>query len=261
MLFRSGSGAEAGDFFPQLAQFLLQFRQAVEDGDGFAPGEIIHRRIARIDGSGGDVRGNAALRGERGTIADREMSSGADPTGENHAIADVRGARKPNLAAEQRVLADFASVPDLDEVVDFRSAADLRLADGGAVNRAVRLNFDVVANHRDSRLSHFFPFPVCFSREAEAVAADDHSVLQQDAVSDAAVLADARVRVSEEIVADFRAAIDRDEAVQYGVRADLDIFGNVAVRADVCAGSYFGGRSDHSGSMDTGCIQIGRAHV
>jgi hypothetical protein len=123
-----------------------------------------------------------------------------------------------------------------------------------AVNRAVRLNFDVVANHRDSRLSHFFPFPVCFSREAEAVAADDHSVLQQDAVSDAAVLADARVRVSEEIVADFRAAIDRDEAVQYGVRADLDIFGNVAVRADVCAGSYFGGRSDHSGSMDAGCI-------
>ena len=66
---------------------------------------------------------------------------------------------------------------DLHEVVDFRAAAYVRLADRRPINRALRLNFDVVFDYRDSRLAHLVPVPVRLAREAEAVAADDDSIL------------------------------------------------------------------------------------
>ena len=123
----------------------------------------------------------------------------------------------------------------LNHVVEFCAAADLCFADGGAIDGAMRLNFDVIADDRDSALAHLVPGAVGLAREAEAVAADYDAVLEQDAMADAAVLAYRAVRVGEEVVADFRAAIDRDEAVQHGVASDLDVFIDEAVRADVRA--------------------------
>ena len=94
-------------------------------------------------------------------------------------------------------------------------------------------DFDVIADDRDSALAHFVPRAIGLAREAEAVAADYDSVLEQDVMADAAVIRVPRVRVGEEVVAEFRAAIDRDKAVQHGVASDFDVFINEAVRADV----------------------------
>ncbi len=41
--------AEICNFGAQFAQFFLQFGQTIEDGDGFSPRKIVHRRVARID--------------------------------------------------------------------------------------------------------------------------------------------------------------------------------------------------------------------
>ena len=113
------------------------------------------------------------------------------------------------------------------------AAADLRFADGRAVDRAVRLDFHVVADHRDSRLAHLVPLTARLAGEAEAVAADDDAVLQQHAIADAAILPDARVRVCEEIVADARPAINGNKAVQHRAAPDLDIFIHEAIGPDV----------------------------
>src|SRR5271155_255002 len=177
------------------------------------------------------------------------MASCADLAGKNAAIADVRGTGKADLAAEQRVFSYFAGVAALHEIVNFRAAADLRLADRGAVNGGVSLDFDVIADDGGARLTHFVPMAVRFAREAEAVAADDHPVLQQDAMAEAAILANAGVGVGEEIVADARAAINRDETVQDRVTTDLDVFVNETVGADVRADSDPGGACDDGRSV------------
>src|SRR5580692_3270061 len=151
-------------------------------------------------------------------------------TRENAFIAHLRRTRETHLAAQQRVFTDFRRVAHLNHVVEFRAAADLGFAYRGAIDCALGLDFDIVADDRDSALAHFVPGSVGLPREAEAVAADYDSVLKQDAMADAAVLTHGAVRVGEEILADFRAAIDRYKAVQHGVAPDLDVFIDEAVR-------------------------------
>ena len=68
------------------------------------------------------------------------------------AIADARRSRQADLAAEDRILADFAGMADQHQVVDFRAPADARFADGRAVDAGIGLNFHVVFDH-DGRLS------------------------------------------------------------------------------------------------------------
>ncbi len=161
------------------------------------------------------------------------MSGGADLPRQDAAIPHFGGTREADLAAQQRVLANFAGVADLHEVVDFRAAADARLADRGAVDGGVRLNFDIVADDGGTGLADFVPAPVGFAGESEAVTADDDAILQQDAMADAAIFADTGVGVGEKIVADARAAINRNEAVQDSVIANGDIFIHEAVGADM----------------------------
>ena len=83
----------------------------------------------------------------------------------------------------------FRGVAYLNHVVEFRAAADLCFADRGAIDGAMRLNFDVIADDGDSALAHLVPGAVGLAREAEAVAADYDAVLKEDAMADAAVLA------------------------------------------------------------------------
>src|SRR6185312_17034227 len=97
---------------------------------------------------------------------------------------------------------DRRSVADLDEVVDLRPSGNARLADGSAVDAGVGLDFDGVFEDRGARLDDFDPAPARALGEAEAVRADDRSILQDDIVAEAAVFADDRMGVGEEAVAD-----------------------------------------------------------
>src|SRR5690349_14783154 len=154
-----------------------------------------------------------ALRGQCSAVVHVEMPRRSRLSGEDAAVADDRGAGETDLRANQRVFADFAGVADLHEIVDLGAAGDARFADGGAVNGAVGLNLDVVANDGDSRLLDFVPAAVGLAREAETVAAYDNAVLQNHAIADAAEFAHGDVAVREEVVADARTAINRNEAV------------------------------------------------
>ena len=102
---------------------------------------------------------------------------------------------------------------DQDQVVDLGAAADARFADGGAVDAGVGLNFDVVFENRGAGLQHLVPAAVLLLGEAEAIAADDRAILQDDAIADAAEFANHSVGMGEEMIADFRAAINGNKAV------------------------------------------------
>ncbi len=137
-----------------------------------------------------------------------------------------------------------------DQVVDFRAAADARFAYRGAVDARVGLNLDIILQNSRTGLDHFVPRAVVLLGEAQAVATDNHAVLEDDAVADPAVLADYRVGVSKEVIADFGATINRDETMQDRVLAKLGFFIDEAVRSDVRAFGDSGGAGDDGGRVD-----------
>ena len=80
------------------------------------------------------------------------MTRDADLAGEDHTLADVRGPGESRLRADERVLIDSAGVADLYEIVDLRPAFYAGLADGGAVDRGVCTDLDIVLKNYAARL-------------------------------------------------------------------------------------------------------------
>jgi len=99
------------------------------------------------------------------------------------------------------VRANFTGVTNQHKVIDFCAAADAGFADGSAIDGGVGLNFHVVFQDGRAGLGNLVPRTVFLFGEAEAIGADDHSVLEQDAIADAAVFPHDGMGVGEEIVA------------------------------------------------------------
>src|SRR5271154_1617311 len=146
---------------------------------------------------------------------------------------------------------------DEDQIVKLGAAGDARLTDGGAVDAGVGLDFNVVFQDGGASLQHFVPAAVRLLGEAKTIRADDGAILQDDAVADAAMFANHGMRVGEEMVADFCAVIDGNEAVQNGCRANFHLFIDKAVRADVRAFGDTRGGGDYGGGMDAGVVVRG----
>src|SRR6266436_1709549 len=133
----------------------------------------------------------------------------------------------------------------LHEIVDFGAAGHVRLTHTRAINAGVGLDLHVVLEHSRPRLYDLAPQTGLVFCEAKTVPANDHAVLQGYVISDAAMLADDGMRMSEKIVADGRPSInhrvcEQDCAVPY-----RDVFVDHDVRADVRVRADLGGRMDH----------------
>src|SRR5580700_5020181 len=158
-----------------------------------------------------------------------------------------------------------ATTAHLHQIVDLGSAGDARLAHGGAVNGGVRLDLDVIFNHRDTRLADLVPGAIVPARESKAVTADGNAVLQQYSVADAAVFSHSDARVREEVIADFCAAINRHKTVHHSVASDFHVLVHEAIRPNVsawcdlrCFGND-GGRVDFQGVPWHGMKDLDRA--
>ena len=126
---------------------------------------------------------------------------------------------------------------DLHQVIDLNAAADAGFAYAGSVDAGVGLNFHVVFDYDWSWLRNLVPLSVVSLGEAKSVGTDDDSVVQQDVVADAAVLADHNVSVREEVAADLYAAIDYRVREQHCMIADLDVLVDDHIRTDVSVAS------------------------
>src|SRR3984957_3987255 len=175
------------------------------------------------------------------------MPSDTHLSRQDTSIAHPSSASQSDLAAKHGVFADFASVANLDEVVDLGPATDARFADGGAVHDALGLNLNIVFDHRGTRLANFVPASINLARKPVAVTSNHNSVLQENAISDARAFAHADVGMGEKIVANFYPAINSHEAVQHGVRTDLHVFIYKTIRPDMSSYSNPCGFCDNSG--------------
>jgi hypothetical protein len=182
------------------------------------------------------------------------MASGAYLTGQDAAVADAVEPARPTWPQSRVSSPTLEAWPIDHQVIDFGAAADARFADGGAVDGAIGLDFDVILEHGNSRLLGLAPASVRFARVTEAVAANHRAVLQDHPIAELAVFADAGMGVGEESFADARAAINGDEAVQDGVRADHHVVIDKTIRANVGAYADLRGGGDHGGGMNFGLV-------
>src|SRR6185437_2063989 len=238
----------------QFSHCFLQFRQVIENRRGSQPYLILDPRRTRVGSARGNIVGNRALRRQDCAVAHVQVSRACRLAGQNAAVAYDGRAGEPHLSAKKRVFADSARVPHLNKIIEFRAASNTRFAHRGAIDSAVSLNFHIVTNKGDSRLLNLVPPAVMLAREAKAVAADYHAILQDNAMADLAPFADGNVTVREKIVPDARAAINADKTMQHCVRADDDILVDKAVRTNVSASADSGGLGNHRSRMNARCI-------
>src|SRR5437899_8402498 len=112
---------------------------------------------------------------------------------------------------------------DLDQIIDLGSARDMGFANTGAVDAGICLNLHIIFDHRRPGLDNFVPAAGVILGETETIATNDHTVLQNDVITNAAVLSHNGVRVSKEAIDDARATIDHHVSQQYCVLADSNI--------------------------------------
>src|SRR5580698_7716847 len=123
----------------------------------------------------------------------------------------------------------------LHQAVDLRATLHARLSGRGAIHRGEALNLHVVFNRRHARLDNLVMRAILALGEAEAVATHDHTILQNNTVSDAAELAHHGVRMRQKIVADLRPLVDRRVWMQYGIAPHVHALADYCKWSDGCS--------------------------
>jgi hypothetical protein len=137
--------------------------------------------------------------------------------------------------------------------------SDAGLAYAGAVDAGVGLDLGVALDYYVAGLDDLVPVAFVVFGEAETVGAYDHSVLQQDVVSQVAEFPDHGMGVGEEIVADGDSAIDDYVGQEDGVVSDDDVFVDDYVGAEVRVLAQLGRGMNDGGGMDSrGIAAAGR---
>src|SRR6267143_863036 len=250
-------GLQSRDLSFQIPHALLQVRQTVERRREFHPQTAVHRRRSSNNRAGRQIPRKSGLAVDNAAIAYGKVAGAGGLAGENAVVANFGGAGEADLSAEHGVGANARSVTDKDKVIELGTAGHSGFTDCGAIDAGVGLNFNIVFEDGRAGLLHFVPSTVFLLGEAEAVAADDDAILQDDAITDAAKLAHHCVGVRKEIIANARAAINRNGAVEYSVAADLNVLVDETVGADVCAFSDAGALRDDGGGMNSRSIPRG----
>src|SRR5215203_6664733 len=248
---RSKAPLERVEPLGQRGELAAQLGQPTDDGGRLQPLAVRNSRIARDERSRLHRVWNACLRGGDDVIADRDVARHAHLPRQRDVISDNGAAGDADLRGEQRVCTDADAVRDLHQVVDLRPRLDARLADGRTVDRRVRPHLDIVLDDDDGALRDLAMRTVRTRHEPVAVAADNGTVLDDDAGAEDAPLAHRHVRVQQAVVPDGRAAADHDVRMNDGPIAYARPSADHDERADARALSDHGVGGDHARWVDT----------
>src|SRR5947208_3096731 len=228
---------EMGEPALRVAQAPYQLREfPLEDENPLALHQRARRRAEHLLARR-DVPRDPGLRGDHGTVTDRDVVVDAHLPGEHDPASDPARSRNPHQRHDDRVLTDLDVVADLHQVVDLGPAADDRLAERGSIDRRVRADLDVVLEPYGAHLGNF---PVCLAVEdvAEAVGADHGARVDHDALAERGARTERHPRVHDRRLAHLRACPDERQ------RADPDQGADHSARLD------HGERPDRRGRGD-----------
>jgi hypothetical protein len=220
---------------------------------------MIDGRSAADHRSRSNIMRDAALRYGDSSVPDPDVAADAYLSGQDYVVAYIGRAGQTDLSAEQGVVADDATVSNVDHVIDLRAASYAGLAYAGSVDAGIRLDLGIALDYYVSGLQDFVPAAgLAFIRtiildtildilvfnidifnfcEAEAVGAHYRSILKQDVVSQVAEFSYYGVGVGEEIAAYGCSAVDncvgQEDCVvsDYGVFVDYYVWTEVRVLA------------------------------
>ena len=140
-------------------------------------------------------------------------------------------------------------MPYLNEIIDLRVRAYAGAADGGPINGGVGADLHVVADLHDPGLRHL-EAPWTVARVAEAIAADDHARVKNDAVADPATLRHRHVGMQHATTAEPRSRSNGHARHEHGPLSDPGVLSHVAVRIEACVRLNDGGWIDGGQGAD-----------
>lgn len=169
--------------------------------------------------------------GHDDSIADGDVSDDAGLAGEDDVVADASASGDAGLGDDEAMFADLDVVSDLNEVVDFCTFADDGSSEARSINGGIRADFDVIFDDDDSELGDFCMFTVNFF-EAEAIAADDGSRVEDNAIPNFATREDGGTWVEVAVSSYVRFVADVAMGFEGGVGANTGMGLDDAERTD-----------------------------
>jgi len=175
------------------------------------------------------------LRPDHGALADLKVVQDPYLTCQNHAGTEFCTAGDSCLSNDQALLSNDHVVGDVNQIIDLGASADHGFPQRCAVNRRVRPYFDVVLDFDDTDLRDFDALRSILG-EAEPIAPDNHSRVENDPIANPATLADRDLRMQNTVFAQHRpvshdnAGIENASFSDHGFRSDICLRVNRDVR-------------------------------
>jgi hypothetical protein len=142
-------------------------------------------------------------------------------------------------------------VANVDEVVDFCSAADASFVKRATVDGGVRADFDIVFNHQASDLRGLLVAPGGgIADVAEAFTAQDCAGLYYSPVAQPCAWVDGDVGVDAAVASNYYMVADYSAGADCGFVSDLDVFSENRARADGYILADDAGWGNDGGGMD-----------
>lgn len=171
------------------------------------------------------------MRTNHRAITDLDMIDDPDLAGDGDMVADFGAAGDAGLRGDHRVLADRDIMGDLHEIIDFSATANQGLTQSRAIDSGVGADFDIVFNHDDTDLRNLdalFAAPGI----AKTIAADHHTGVQYDPVSQAAAIPHHDIGMKHAVRSDLNIRTDKSAGIERRVWADFRPRANVRMSTD-----------------------------
>jgi hypothetical protein len=170
----------------------------------------------------------------------------ADLSAQDHVVLHHDAAGKAGLGCYYDVFANLAVVADVDQIVDFRAAANARDFERATINGGIGADFDIIFNLETAYLGKFFVSAgLLVAHVTEAIAAQDRSGVNDHAIADLRTRIEGRVGIDLAIFSYARTCADYAAGSNSRALANDDGFADDGSRFHRRIGSQMGGWMHH----------------
>src|SRR5207244_496088 len=149
--------------------------------------EVLSRRSTDY-GTRANILRDTRLPGDCNVVTDSDVLIRSNLARDDAALSNTSSARKPRESGDDCVFADIAVVTDLNQIVEFHAAAQHRIAEAAAINRAVSPDLTVILDANSTELQQFHLTPRLVWHKPESVRANHRSRMNNNPAADFAVV-------------------------------------------------------------------------
>ena len=184
---------------------------------------------------------------EHHSFANAGMLANPDLPPEYRSILDDYAAGKAGLRGDNDILADLAIVPDVNQVIDLRSAPDSGLIEGAAIDGRIRPNFHIIFNDQLSNLRKLLVMArLAIAYVTEAIATQHRPGMYDDAI------AQLRSRIDCDVRINLTFAPNRDSSSNGTAGADVAVVPDLRAFPDRCLRLHANARCQDRRRMNNG---------